>query len=57
MPPLKTLIATLAGLGLVAQGAAAQAAPDTARVRRCAIFEVFVRDFSPSSPHEGRARD
>ena len=56
MPPLKTLIATLAGLGLVAQGAAAQAAPDTAWVRRCAIYEVFVRDFSSSGDFTGVTR-
>jgi glycosidase len=56
MPPPKTLIATLAGLALVAQGAAAQAAPDTAWVRRCAIYEVFVRDFSPSGDFTGVTR-
>jgi glycosidase len=56
MPPPKTLIATLAGLALVAQGAAAQSAPDTAWVRRCAIYEVFVRDFSPSGDFTGVTR-
>src|SRR5690349_13549118 len=56
MPPPKTLIATLAGLALVAQGAAAQAARDTAWVHRCAIYEVFVRDFSPSGDFAGVTR-
>lgn len=52
----KTLIATLAGLGLVAQGVAAQAVPDAGWVRRCSIYEVFVRDFSPSGDFTGVTR-
>jgi len=51
----KPLIAVAACLALAAS-AVAQTAPDTSWVRRSAIYEVFVRDFSPSGDLQGVVR-
>ena len=51
----KPLIAVAAGLALAAS-AVAQTAPDTSWVRRSVIYEVFVRDFSPSGDLQGVVR-
>jgi len=51
----KPLIAVAACLALAAS-AVAQTAPDTSWVRRSVIYEVFVRDFSPSGDLEGVVR-
>ena len=51
----KPLIAVAACLALAAP-ALAQTAPDTSWVRRSAIYEVFVRDFSPSGDLQGVIR-
>lgn len=52
----KTLSATLVCLWLATPAAAFQTAPDSSWVRRCAIYEVFVRDFSPKGDFEGVIR-
>jgi len=51
----KPLIAVAACLAL-APSAVAQTAPDTSWVRRSVIYEVFVRDFSPSGDLQGVVR-
>ncbi len=51
----KPLIAVAAGFALAAS-AVAQTAPDTSWVRRSVIYEVFVRDFSPSGDLQGVVR-
>ncbi len=51
----KPLIAVAAHLALAAS-AVAQTAPDTSWVRRSVIYEVFVRDFSPSGDLQGVVR-
>ena len=52
----KTLIATLACLAFPRTAAAFQTAPDTSWVGHCAIYEVFVRDFSASGDLKGVIR-
>ncbi|HEV2749057.1 MAG TPA: alpha-amylase family glycosyl hydrolase [Gemmatimonadales bacterium] len=52
----KTLIATLACLAIARPAAALQTAPDSSWVRNCAIYEVFVRDFSASGDFRGVIR-
>jgi len=52
----KTLIAVLACLAFAAPAFALQTAPDASWVRRSAIYEVFVRDFSPTGDLEGVVR-
>jgi glycosidase len=53
----KTPAVTLACLAFVSGRAAAlQTAPDTSWVHRSALYEVFVRDFSPTGDFKGVAR-
>src|SRR5712692_243639 len=52
----KTLIAVSACLAFAAPAFALQTAPDTSWVRRSAIYEVFVRDFSPTGDLQGVVR-
>ena len=52
----RTLSATLACLLLATPAAAFQTAPDSSWVRHCAIYEVFVRDFSPTGDFKGVIR-
>ncbi|HYR30876.1 MAG TPA: alpha-amylase family glycosyl hydrolase [Gemmatimonadales bacterium] len=52
----KTLIAVSACLAFAAPAFALQTAPDTSWVRRGAIYEVFVRDFSPTGDLQGVVR-
>ena len=52
----KTFIAAAACLAFAARAFAFQTAPDTSWVRRSTIYEVFVRDFSPSGDLQGVAR-
>jgi glycosidase len=52
----KPLLVVAACLALATPAVALQTAPDTSWVRRSAIYEVFVRDFSPSGDFQGVIR-